>query len=208
MRASSPRVRSAQSRAPSESKISSAASSDSRAGRFLRSRRWTLPSTSRVRARSNGSPRRSHSASASSSARVGRVRVAEGRAQQPAAAGGHDRGGHGRSSRSAICSSSATQRPASSRLAERDLRLDRVAVEAVERRVAQPERVRQLGDAVERAFGGGCIAQRELQEAARGEQLEARRDGRRSVRRAHALVDPRARRIHATVDARRRAPRS
>ena len=59
IRASSARVRSAHSAAPSRSKISRACVSVSRASRFLFARRCTVPFTNSVRPSSNGRGRRS-----------------------------------------------------------------------------------------------------------------------------------------------------
>ena len=129
MRASSARTFSAQSRAPSSSKIASACSSASRAGRFILARRRVAPERSSVRACSNGIETRSCSTK--------RLLQRDERAFEIAARGGDeasaaaaDASAEARSSCAACRSRMPSSASASSDATECDQRFDLVSGEA------------------------------------------------------------------------------
>ena len=164
VRASSPRARSAQSSAPSRSKTASASSSASRAARFCLRRRWICPWTRSVRARSNGIGQRSCAATARSSGLPGGVELPAGREQQRPAPRGD--GQAPRDARACGGLLEASRRaPRHGRAARLRRRLDRVAVQAPDRGLAEVHPL-DLGQRLgEVPVGGRAVAGGQLGEA-------------------------------------------
>ena len=102
---------------------------------------------------------------------VGRAQVAAGSAQQRAAAAGHDED-PGALERRPEPVELGEQRFDVVELAENDLRLDRVAVKAEQRRLAEPGLLDRRREAAECPIRFTCVSERELEEAENREQLE------------------------------------
>ena len=119
---------------------------------------------------------------------IGRAEVAAGSAQKRAAAAGHDED-PGALERRPKPVEFGEQGFDLVQLAENDLRLDRVALKAEQRRLTESALFDRRREAAECPIRFACVSERELEEAENREQLETGRPAAQLVRQFQPLLD-------------------